>query len=358
MDDADAAVPLDERAERAIARLVGGATSKSETAAAADDATAATPEAGETSAAPLGQLFDLLGMAGEAAAVPRPKAANDRPDNAAADGLTVLAKPSSATHASGHEAAVGAEQDGTDVEADHSGKDRLFRFARADGTGQALTMRVGGDGTKDVEAKDGVKAEPVTVLDSRRYLGVALPANAQSVTNSIAASMNGQTSLMTSTVQSNPDAWTSAGKVLHTLKIQLNPVDLGAVTATMRLKDNELQVELRVTSGEALRQLTSDQDGMVRALRDQGFAVDQITVVLSQPADTSSSGQGNAQNGNGTGQPAGDQQARQQASEGRAQDGRRQSGHDGAAGGDWRMNNASEDLAAAGDRIRTDDVYM
>ncbi|MFX7879012.1 hypothetical protein ABTK13_22340, partial [Acinetobacter baumannii] len=70
-------------------------------------------------------------------------------------------------------------------------------------------MRIGGDGTGDVDGKDAAKAEPVVVLDSRRYLGVALPANAQAVTNAIAASMDGQTSLMTSTVQSNPDAWTS-----------------------------------------------------------------------------------------------------------------------------------------------------
>ncbi len=316
----------------------------------------ATEPGAPGTATPIGQLFDLLGMTA-AAGQPIPNAGRTATSGPERAGMKTK---EAGTDLPGLTDGAVTADDGTDAvtPAHPKDKERLFRFARADGTGDAMTMRIGGDGGKGDQQTSALKAEPVTVLESRRYLGVALPANAQAVTNAIVSSMDGQSSLLASTVLSNPDAWNSAGKVLHTLKIQLNPVDLGAVTATMRLKDNELQVELKVASAEAFRQLSMDQEAMARALRDQGFAVDRISVVLSTAPDTSSGGQQNAQTGGGAGQMAGDSQTRQQASEGRAQDERRQGGHERAAGGDWRMNNASEGLAAASDRIRTDDVYI
>ena len=60
----------------------------------------------------------------------------------------------------------------------------------------------------------------------------------------------------------------------------MHPIDLGMVTATLRLKDDELHVEIKVETGDAFRQLSDDQSAMVKALRAQGFAVDQVNIVL------------------------------------------------------------------------------
>ena len=61
--------------------------------------------------------------------------------------------------------------------------DQVFRFARADGKGQPVSMKVGNDGAKttvDTENTPVAKAETVTVVEARRYLGMApVSGNAQ-----------------------------------------------------------------------------------------------------------------------------------------------------------------------------------
>jgi len=68
---------------------------------------------------------------------------------------------------------------------------------------------------------------------------------------------------------------------VNTLKIQMHPIDLGLVTATLRLSGEELTVDLRVETGAAYRQLKEDQSRIVDALKSQGFNVDQVTVVMA-----------------------------------------------------------------------------
>ncbi|CAN7206592.1 flagellar hook-length control protein FliK [Pararhizobium sp. LjRoot238] len=239
--------------------------------------------------------------------------------------------------------------------------DQVFRFARADGKGQAVSMSLASDGDKAVVKNDAAdsatttaKAETVTVVEARRYLGLAPSSNASAVTSQIASNPEWANALQPSTTASAPLTEASTGKVLNTLKIQMHPIDLGAVTATLRLKDDELHVELKVETGDAFRQLSDDQSAMVKALRAQGFAVDQVNVVFNAP--DSSSGNSTQQQA----QPQTGQHGREAAGDGPAQ-GRGQrndSGSQEQGGGRWTGNEGTSDASSGAEPGRTGDVYM
>ncbi|KQR77736.1 hypothetical protein ASG25_05415 [Rhizobium sp. Leaf384] len=188
------------------------------------------------------------------------------------------------------------------------GTDQVFRFARADGKVVPMTLRPDAERTLPAAAGEQAasKAETVTVLDARRYLGIAptlgnalpMTANAQAVAAAITGNGDATQSLQANTGLSGAQGGT--GKVVNTLKIQMHPIDLGLVTATLRLRDDELQIDLRVRTGEAYRQLSDDQDAMIKALRAQGFQVDQVNVIFT--------GSDSAGGNDGSSQPQGNQQ--------------------------------------------------
>lgn len=181
----------------------------------------------------------------------------------------------------------------TDVgELPQSEADKLFRIMRADGKGRDLDLSLSGSGDR-ATLRDanptGPKGEAVTVVEARRYIGLAQTSNAAAVTTAITQDPEWATSLSATSGIGHEQAAT--GKVVNTLKIQMNPIELGLVTATLRLHGDALVVSLQVETGEAYRQLNDDQDAIVRALRGQGFAVDQVSVQLS-PVDRSANAQG------------------------------------------------------------------
>jgi chemotaxis protein MotD len=57
------------------------------------------------------------------------------------------------------------------------------------------------------------------------------------------------------------------GQMLHTLKLQLNPASLGSVTAVLKLSGEELTVDIKVQTAEAYRQLSDDNQAILKALR-------------------------------------------------------------------------------------------
>ncbi len=184
-----------------------------------------------------------------------------------------------------------------------SDADQVFRLVRSDGRARPVEIAIGGNG--DVAVKEqgtpAAKIEAVTVLDSRRYLGLAPSSNGAAVTSAIA-----HDPALASALTAVQDDKTT-GKVVNTLKIQLNPIDLGTVTATLRLQGEALTVDLKVETGKAYRNLSDDQDAIVKALRGHGFAVDQVSVQLTFSSDRSgSTGQGDPQ-----AQFTGQQQARE-----------------------------------------------
>ncbi|HEV7415040.1 MAG TPA: flagellar hook-length control protein FliK [Tianweitania sediminis] len=64
----------------------------------------------------------------------------------------------------------------------------------------------------------------------------------------------------------------------ETLKLRLNPLHLGLVTAVLRGTADGLVVELQVETAEAHARLVQDRDAIGNALADVGVSVDRITV--------------------------------------------------------------------------------
>ncbi|SMH52103.1 flagellar hook-length control protein FliK [Mesorhizobium australicum] len=91
------------------------------------------------------------------------------------------------------------------------------------------------------------------------------------------------------------DTQPGTGAQVNSLKIQLNPLELGNVTAHLQIKDDAVSVELTAETADAQRQLATDADTIAKSLRALGIDVDRVTVQLTARADaqpqTDASGQ-------------------------------------------------------------------
>jgi len=91
------------------------------------------------------------------------------------------------------------------------------------------------------------------------------------------------------------DIQPGASAQVNSLKIQLNPLELGNVTAHLQIKDDAVSVELTAETADAQRQLASDADTIAKSLRALGIDVDRVTVQITARADvqpqTDASGQ-------------------------------------------------------------------
>lgn len=143
--------------------------------------------------------------------------------------------------------------------------------------------------------KSRTKMAGVEVLEAKTFIA---PTNASANANNISQAIlkSPQISSAAAAQSSEPIYQTAQPKALNTLKIQLNPAELGVVTATMKLNGDNLQVQLRVENIDAYRMLSEDSSSIVKALKGQGFGIDQINVTLAS-SDRGSNQQGNAQNG-------------------------------------------------------------
>jgi chemotaxis protein MotD len=205
---------------------------------------------------------------------------------------------------------------------DQSEGERDFRFVRADGKGEPLLLRSEGrDGSEPSETK---AVETVTVVDSRRYIAPVSTTNGASITAAMLGDSEWVGAMSPGSELANAATHSSQGKVVHTLKIQMTPIELGNVTATLRLHGEELSVQLTVDNQAAFRQLSNDQSDILKALRAQGLVVEQVQVTL-QVATTDRSadaGQNGGQSQQSSQQPG--QQTFQSGSQGgseRQQDG-------------------------------------
>lgn len=172
---------------------------------------------------------------------------------------------------------------------------QTFRLTRADNRGMSMDMHLGIE--KDAGEVGGkASVDTVTVLDSRRFIGLAQNTNSAAVTAAISGDSEWAHAMQASSSLSNAAELSSTGKVVNTLKIQMNPIDLGLVTATLRLQGDALNVDLKVSTGAAYRQLKEDHGKMLEALRAQGYAVDSVTISMA-PTPTSDAGQASTQNG-------------------------------------------------------------
>jgi chemotaxis protein MotD len=187
-------------------------------------------------------------------------------------------------HASEALAAVSGKAENVQVpgaENTEAADGRTFRISRADGRGESMDVHIGADqaGPKDGSKKADV--ENVSVIDSRRYIGLAQNTNSAAVTAALSGDSEWARAMEPSSALSNAAEWTSTGKVVNTLKIQMNPIDLGLVTATMRLSGDALNVDLKVETGAAYRQLKEDHGKILEALRSQGYTIDNVTISMA-----------------------------------------------------------------------------
>ena len=175
---------------------------------------------------------------------------------------------------------------------DKSSQNDVVRLVSANGRGRSVDIDVSsvpGDTQRDAaKTATTAKVDTATVLEARRYLGFAPEPNATALTTAIKADPTWTEALHAA---QSSDLGTLGNTVseVNTLKLQMNPENLGNMVATLRLKGEELTVELRVDSVEAYQQLSADHDDIVKGLQDQGFSIDKVTVQLNA-ADRTNTG--------------------------------------------------------------------
>lgn len=248
-------------------------------------------------AQPSAQVVQAAARAAEKAAVTSPGVfAHARLTQAQAE-LAVAARQSSETRL----AAEAGQSGGGEA-------DDLFRFARAGGDetllpgkltegrvremldpqrtptqaeGAVLARQTAADrpqATLDMPMIDKQALAGVDIVESRKYLGVATGQTAvASVMSAVTentefnAMLRGAAATAATTLNAAKNASTS-------LKIQLSPPELGTVNATFRMSGGHLTIELKVETMEAYRQLSDDNSGLLKAMRGQGYDVEQVVV--------------------------------------------------------------------------------
>lgn len=300
---------LDPQLKAQLAKAMAAVRDRKETGEG--EPAAAEQAAGEATApeTPVADLADVLQLLAGGKIDPTDKGQEPtKGDKAAKDEQKVL--PGNLVDAKARDAA-----DSTASDDDRSDRDRDFRFVRADGKGQPLVLR--GEAASSPEQAEQKAVETVTVVDSRRYIAPVSTSNAASITAAMLGDNDWLGAMAPGSELANAAAQSSQGKVVHTLKLQMTPIDLGSVTATLRLSGEELSVQLTVDNAAAFRQLSNDQSDILKALRAQGLVVDQVQVTMQtssadRSADAGQNGSQNQQTGQQTFQPGNQGGERQQ----------------------------------------------
>lgn len=262
---------------------------------------------------------------------------------------TDKANPLSALAADGEPLVMPGGDGATDTQSD----ERTFRFTSARGKGASMDMIVGtakdGKASFETKAASTGGAETITVLDSRRFLGFGQSINGAALTAAMSGDPEWTSAMQPGSALSNAASQSSTGNVVNTLKLQMTPIDLGTVTATLKLVGDTLNVQLTVENRAAHKQLTQDTSGILDALRAQGFSVDQVSVNIAPAASADPS----AQQGD-LGQQAAGSGAGKDGSAGRDQQAT-QSGQPGSTSG-MIENDPQTDTGAYG--ARPDLLYV
>lgn len=139
-------------------------------------------------------------------------------------------------------------------------------------------------------------AAKVNVLSVSASLPPIAPAPGATVSGLVSVMENDPTWRSVSQKIDNPAEirGTNSFGGVNTLRIQLNPAELGMVTARLTAAGEQLSVEIRVETSDARQRLTADSDAIVKALRAVGYDVERVTITQS-----SQNASGNAQQGAG-----------------------------------------------------------
>jgi chemotaxis protein MotD len=212
------------------------------------------------------------------------KKTEDKDDDEQDVRLDKLASKHDMAHADQVAAAVDSKRSGDTPASDgKSSQSDAVRLVSANGRGRSVDIEVpsvAGETQRDTAKAAAPKLDTATVLEARRYLGFSPEPNATALATAIKADPTWAEALQAA---QGPDLGTlgKTASEVNTLKLQMNPENLGNMVASLKLKGEELTVELRVDSVEAYQQLSADHDDIVKALQDQGFSIDKVTVQLN-----------------------------------------------------------------------------
>lgn len=198
------------------------------------------------------------------------------------------------------------------------------------------------------------KAKNVEVLESRRFLGAQpVSGNAQMLTRSLgdASGEIFQAQRSAPAQSASLPSQPQSGQMLHTLKLQLNPISLGSVTAVLKLTGEELTVDIKVHTAEAYRQLSDDNQAILKSLRAQGYGVEQINIQHVAGGPDRSAGQTFQQGQQNGFQGPGSGDAQASGREAGGQGNGRQTGKQGDQGHE-------QNSYASSDTQRSDGVYL
>lgn len=138
-------------------------------------------------------------------------------------------------------------------------------------------------------------APKVNVLSFNTSLPPVSPMNAgptvTGLVNAMEADVTWRSAALDS-AQNSENRQPNSQSGVNTLRIQLNPAELGVVTARLTATGQQLEVEIRVETTEARQKLNADSETILKALRSIGYDVERVTITQSS-ANTS----GNSQNG-------------------------------------------------------------
>jgi hypothetical protein len=145
------------------------------------------------------------------------------------------------------------------------------------------------------------RSEPrVTVLSSQVLPAPAVSAPSLSPTGAaFVASLKSEGALPQHAAEAASlalEQQSASARPVTTLKIQLHPAELGAVTVKLTGSGEQLAIEVRVENSEARHQLSSDSETIVKALRGMGYDIDRITVHQAPSTSASPGGGTNREN--------------------------------------------------------------
>lgn len=113
-----------------------------------------------------------------------------------------------------------------------------------------------------------------------------LSTSTQTLVDVIRENSSWTTHLTTPTAQSTSIVKADGG-VLQSLKVQLNPIELGKVELHLRMVNGLMQVEVRPETEKTFLNLAMEQENLLSTLKGLGFKVDSVSIV--SPTSTQNS---------------------------------------------------------------------
>lgn len=232
----------------------------------------------------------------------------------------------------------------------------VVRLQKQDAPALDLHFDTNEDGSTkvDVSKASGDVSDVVQVVESRRFVGLAQTSNAAAITTAMSTDPQWATAMAGQT--SNSPMISSTGQVVHVLKIQMTPVDLGHVTAAMKLVGDELSVQLTAHTLKGYSELQKDSSSILDALKSHGFTVENVTVTLASGTDRQDSGTSNRQPAD-TGQQSAQQGQRGQEEKPQEQFYRRP-GSNAREETNSHDNISQPEISARVASVRPDHVYL